>query len=193
MTRDAQQTKQRLLEAAIHEFARYGIAGARVDRIADQAGCSKALIYDYFGNKDQLFDAAFDALVITFIREVPIDATDLAEYVGRLFDQYQRSPEILRLSAWDRLERGGAGARLAAVQAANQNKLTAIEQAQRDGHLTDRFQPTELLLLITALSTMWAYLTPDVTNLSIAEISARRRTVTDAVHVLIEAHASRES
>ncbi|BCL80549.1 helix-turn-helix transcriptional regulator [Ktedonobacteria bacterium brp13] len=55
MGRDIQETKKRLLNAATNEFARRGIAGARVDRIADLAGCSKALIYDYFGNKDQLF------------------------------------------------------------------------------------------------------------------------------------------
>src|SRR2546427_7100221 len=47
------------------------LAGARVDRIAELAGCSKALIYDYFGNKDQLFDAVYDALVVAFVQEVP--------------------------------------------------------------------------------------------------------------------------
>ncbi|ABY22864.1 transcriptional regulator, TetR family [Renibacterium salmoninarum ATCC 33209] len=38
MARDAQATKQRLLEAAVQEFSQYGIAGARVDRIAAVAG-----------------------------------------------------------------------------------------------------------------------------------------------------------
>jgi hypothetical protein len=35
------------------------------------------------------------------MQEVPIDASDLAGYVGCLFDQYLAHPEILRLSAWD--------------------------------------------------------------------------------------------
>src|SRR4030088_703434 len=111
MGRDIQATKKRLLDAAINEFAQRGIAGARVDRIADLAGCSKALIYDYFGNKDQLFVAVYDALVVTLMQAVPIDAEDLSGYAGRLFDQYQACPELLRLSAWDILERNGAGAR----------------------------------------------------------------------------------
>ena len=51
MARDAEQTKQRLLEAAIAEFSAYGIAGARVDRIAAGAGVNKSLIYSYFGSK----------------------------------------------------------------------------------------------------------------------------------------------
>lgn len=185
MGRDVQETKRRLLEAATSEFAERGIAGARVDRIADLAGCSKALIYDYFGNKDQLFDAVFDALVVALVQGVPIDVTDLPEYAGRLFDQYQAAPEILRLTVWDILERGGAGARLEVVQAANQNKIAAIEQAQRDGIVSRRWNPDELLLLILSISTMWMFVTPEVTERSVAESSARRRTVTEAVRALV--------
>ena len=186
MGRDIQETKKRLLDAATNEFAQHGIAGARVDRIAELAGCSKALIYDYFGNKDQLFDAVFDALVVAIVQDVPIDASDLAGYAGRLFDQYQEHPEILRLSAWDILERGGAGTRLEVVQAANQNKIAAIEQAQCDGRVSDRWSPAELLLLITSISTMWMFVTPEFTELSVSEISARRRTVTEAIRLLVD-------
>ena len=186
MGRDIQKTKKRLLEAATNEFAQRGIAGARVDRIAELAGCSKALIYDYFGNKDQLFDAVYDALVVAFVQEVPIDPADLAGYAGRLFDQYQACPEILRLSAWDILERGGAGTRLEAVQVANQNKIAAIEQAQYNGRVSDRWSPAELLLLITSISMMWMFVTPEFTELSVSEISARRRTVTEAIRLLVD-------
>ena len=59
-TRDAARTKQRLLDAACDEFAKYGIAGGRVERIAAAARCNKALIYAYFDSKDALFDAAAD-------------------------------------------------------------------------------------------------------------------------------------
>jgi AcrR family transcriptional regulator len=186
MKRDIQATKKRLLEAATNEFAQRGIAGARIDRIAERAGCSKALIYDYFGNKDQLFDAVYDALVVAFVQEVPIDPADLAGYAGRLFDQYQACPEILRLSAWDILERGGAGTRLEAVQVANQNKIAAIEQAQCNGRVSDRWSPAELLLLITSISMMWMFVTPEFTELSVSEISARRRTVTEAIRLLVD-------
>lgn len=186
MVRDIQETKKRLLEAAVNEFSRYGIAGARVDRIADLAGCSKALMYSYFGNKDQLFDTIFDLLVVALMRDVPFDASDLPGYAGHLFDQYQANPAILRLSIWDRLERGGAGMRLAVVQAANQNKLAAIEQAQRAGSVSDRWTPTELLLLIMSISTMWILGAPEDVELSPSEICARRRTVTEAVQLLVD-------
>jgi AcrR family transcriptional regulator len=186
MKRDIQETKKRLLEAATNEFAQRGIAGARVDRIAELAGCSKALIYDYFGNKEQLFDAVYDVLVVAFVQEVPIDASDLAGYAGRLFDQYQVCPEILRLAIWDILERGGSGTRLEAVQAANQHKMAVIEQAQRDGRVSDRWSPAELLTLIVGMSTIWLFATPEVTTLSATENSAQRRTITEAIQLLVD-------
>jgi AcrR family transcriptional regulator len=186
MRRAIQETKKRLLEAATNEFAQRGIAGARVDRIAELAGCSKALIYDYFGNKDQLFDAVYDALVVAFVQEVPIDTSDLAGYAGRLFDQYQACPEILRLAIWDILERGGSGTQLEAIQAANQHKIAAIEQAQREGRVSDRWSPAELLALIVGMSTIWFFATPEVTKLNATEISAQRRTITEAVRRLVD-------
>ena len=54
-TRDAEATKARIFEAATAEFAAHGIAGARVDRIAQNAKANKQLIYAYFGDKQKLF------------------------------------------------------------------------------------------------------------------------------------------
>ncbi len=184
MKRDVQETKKRLLDAATNEFALRGIAGARVDRIAELAGCSKALIYDYFGNKDQLFDAVYDDLVVTFMQNVPINGSDLAGYAGRLFDQYQTCPEILRLFTWDLLERSGAGMRLAVIQAANQEKIAAIGQAQHDGHVSTQWDPTELLLLITSISAMSIF-APEIAKSDHRDINTRRRTVTEAVRRLL--------
>lgn len=152
MKRDAQATRQRILEAATAEFAQYGIAGARVDRIAEVAGCNKAMIYAYYTNKDQLFDAVFDAMIVRNTRDVPMDAHDLPEYAARLFDLYQTYPEILRIGTWDRLERGGAGMKIKAVVEANEHKVSEIYKAQQDGLISRHFPATTLLELILALT-----------------------------------------
>src|SRR5260370_40570220 len=107
MVRDADGTRRRLRDAAAEEFAAFGIAGARVDRIAAAAESNKAQIYHYFGNKDGLFEAVFHDLVVTTLRDSPIDPTDLPEYAGRLFDGYQGRPHVQRLATWDRLGRAG--------------------------------------------------------------------------------------
>ncbi len=47
--------KDKILDAAAEEFAEHGLAGARVDRIAERAGVNKALIYYHFNSKDNLY------------------------------------------------------------------------------------------------------------------------------------------
>lgn len=60
MTREmTENTKQRILEAAAHEFASKGFDGARVDEIAKSAGVNKALIYYYYKNKEELLTILF--------------------------------------------------------------------------------------------------------------------------------------
>jgi AcrR family transcriptional regulator len=147
MARDADRTRKRLLEAAGVEFSALGIAGARVDRIAEAAGCNKAMIYAYFGNKDQLFDAVFSAHVAAFLDEVPFDAPDLPGYAGRLFDRYEDHPETLRLATWYRLERP-RGASLQAVVSSNQGKLDihglGVDDPRAGGERPGRSRPSQI-------------------------------------------------
>jgi AcrR family transcriptional regulator len=60
-SRDPERTRARILAAATAEFARYGLGGARVDRIAQRAGANKRMLYYYFRDKDNLFLAALEA------------------------------------------------------------------------------------------------------------------------------------
>jgi AcrR family transcriptional regulator len=150
--RDAAVTRRRILDAAIVEFAAYGIAGSRVDRIATAAGCNKAMIYSYYGSKDGLFDAVFDVLVVGTVNDVPINAKDLPGYAAELYDQHRRHPEPLRISRWDALERGGAGQRLPVVVAAAREKVDAIAAAQAEGRISRRFSAERLLELVLTLS-----------------------------------------
>ena len=54
------EARCRILDAALHEFAAYGLAGARTERIAQAAGVNKALLYYYFSGKEQLYVAALE-------------------------------------------------------------------------------------------------------------------------------------
>jgi TetR/AcrR family transcriptional regulator len=54
--------KEKLLESALAEFAEYGFEGARVDRIAKEAGVNKALIYYHFAGKTELYSATLNHL-----------------------------------------------------------------------------------------------------------------------------------
>jgi TetR/AcrR family transcriptional regulator len=61
-TERADQTRARILEAAVLEFSANGMAGARTEQIAEAAGVNKALLYYYFSNKQALYDAAFESV-----------------------------------------------------------------------------------------------------------------------------------
>lgn len=56
----AMSSKERIVDAAIAEFAAKGLAGARVDEVARRSGVNKTLLYHHIGNKDQLFTAALE-------------------------------------------------------------------------------------------------------------------------------------
>lgn len=58
--RDPEGTKADILEAARVEFAKLGLAGGRVDTIAETSGANKRMIYHYFGGKEQLFAAVIE-------------------------------------------------------------------------------------------------------------------------------------
>lgn len=54
------ETRSRILDAALSEFAANGFAGARTEQIAAAAGVNKALIYYYFESKEKLYSAALE-------------------------------------------------------------------------------------------------------------------------------------
>ncbi len=87
------QSRAAILKAAIAEFSREGVAGARTDAIARAARVNKALLYYYFKDKDALYGAVLD-LVFTGLtdsvyevlaRDIPPREKILA-YAGAHFD-----------------------------------------------------------------------------------------------------------
>ncbi|MFI5844664.1 TetR family transcriptional regulator [Catenuloplanes sp. NPDC051500] len=176
MPGDAAATRRRILDAAIAEFAAFGIAGARVDRIAAASGANKAMIYKYFGSKDQLFDAVFDTIVIQTMDEVPVDADDLPAYTARLWDQFRARPELLRLHRWDTLERDGLGMSAESVRTATAEKVEALAAAQRRGVIDATLPAPTLLTLILELSR---------TGLDATEPEAHREAIKTAVRRII--------
>jgi AcrR family transcriptional regulator len=188
VVRDAEQTKRRLLEAAIAEFSAFGIAGARVDRIATQAGANKSLIYSYFGSKEKLFEAVAAALVLDTQSEAPIRPDDLPGYAVALFDSYLRRPEALRLSLWFRLEAPAGTPEPPALRQANAAKVAAIRRAQAAGAVRTDLEAAELLGVIISLSLLGAYSAPglDVAGQPAAVRRRQRAAVRAAVAAVIK-------
>lgn len=96
-------TKDALLAAARTEFAAHGMAGARVDRIAERAGVNKERIYGYFGSKEKLFDHVMASVLDEMTAVVAMPGDDPVEYVGKVYDFHRTNPELTRLMMWESL------------------------------------------------------------------------------------------
>jgi AcrR family transcriptional regulator len=148
-------TRQRIIDVATREFAEHGIAGARIERVVAAARTNKAQLYAYFGNKEGLFDAIFFGSLERIVNVVPIDATDLADWAVRLYDEYIERPELIRLATWARLERRPTGHLVADTDRLDQNKLKAITDAQQAGLVRDG-DPFDLMAMVIAMSMAWS-------------------------------------
>lgn len=92
-------TMNRLLAAARVEFAKKGLAGARVEEIAREAGVTKQLVYHYYGSKEGLFVAVLDESSSNIMSElVNLKVEELAPplamrtVLNHFFDQYRFDP-----------------------------------------------------------------------------------------------------
>ncbi|MFD5652123.1 TetR family transcriptional regulator [Streptomyces sp. NPDC127039] len=148
-------THRRILDVATREFAEHGIAGARVERIVAAARTNKAQLYAYFGSKDGLFDAIFFGSLDRIVNVVPIDAGDLADWAVRLYDEYLRRPDLIRLATWARLERRPAGHLVDDADRRDDAKLRAVAEAQAAGRVRPG-DPFDVLALVIAMSMAWS-------------------------------------
>jgi AcrR family transcriptional regulator len=182
---DAQATRRRLLDAAFTEFAQYGIAGARVERIAEAAESNKAQIYHYFGSKTQLFDAVFQTATTEMEAEVPFDPHDLPGYAGRLVRLHERRPEIMRICTWQRLERANGEPNPLGVAFARR-QVEMIAEAQKAGKLPAHFAPGFLLGLVLHIATGWAVVSPEyAAAINVPDQDERARQIESAVRHLL--------
>jgi AcrR family transcriptional regulator len=105
--RDADRTRDRILEAAVTEFAEHGFAGARTSAIAARAGVNQQLISYYFDGKEGLYRALqrrWETTSGVAQPEVPL-ADVVGEYVRRSADQRSWA----RLLVWEGMAGPGPG------------------------------------------------------------------------------------
>jgi AcrR family transcriptional regulator len=150
--RDPEVTKARIFDAATAEFAAYGIAGARVDRIARNANANKQLIYAYFGDKRQLFQQVLEKVMLDVADAVPVDMDDVDAWVDAHLDYHRAHPEFLRLQMWEALEMGPEEIVAGAARARRyQDKVGAMNDAQHRGVVRDDIPAAYLLALMTSM------------------------------------------
>lgn len=150
--RDPERTRQRILAAALAEFAGKGYAGARMDHIAIRAGVNKRLLYHYFGNKSDLYQEILRRKVAEKTATVLAAPDEPAELLRYWYGVVCQDPEWLRLTLWEALE-GRTPAVAEAERREESVQATAqLRASQQAGLLTDQLNAEDLLMVMLALA-----------------------------------------
>lgn len=161
--RDPAKNQERILKAATAEFARHGLGGARVDRIAERAGANKRMLYYYYGNKEALFLAVMEASYLRIRnaeRSLKLGETDPAEGIRRLVEftwaYYLKHPEFLTLLNSENLHQARHIKRSKDIPAMHSPFVATIEDLLKRGVKAGQFRrgvdAVQLYISIASLS-----------------------------------------
>lgn len=142
---DAEGVKHDILMVAMDEFANHGLAGARIDEIAEKTKTSKRMIYYYFGDKEGLYLAALEtayARVRAGEENIDIDslgAVDaMAELVRFIFDHHRSNPNLIRMVMSENVNHAAYLRKSEFIRDLNLTSLRRIsrvlERGQEEGH-----------------------------------------------------------
>jgi AcrR family transcriptional regulator len=162
-TNDPERTRADILEVATREFAEKGLAGARIDVIAEAMRTSKRMIYYYFGSKEALYIAVLEE-AYRRMREIeaglqlddlpPEDA--LRRLVGFTVDYQHAHPEFIRLVMTENIHRGTYLAQSRAIHDLNvpaiEGLRRVLERGREAGVFRSGIDPVDVHMSISALS-----------------------------------------
>lgn len=147
-SRDPERTKGEILTAALEEFAAHGYDGAKVQKIAQSAGCNPRLIYHYFDNKECLYLAVLRhiyAEIRAREEELQLEALPPDQAIVRLvkltFDYFQGNTVFLSITRSENLLGGRFIAQMPEIQKMSAPFLDKISDVLKRGMPTVCFGP----------------------------------------------------
>jgi AcrR family transcriptional regulator len=181
------QLRSEIIAAARAEFAQFGLAGARIDRIAASANASKERLYAHFGDKETLFRQVVAADAAEFFGAIAVRADAVAEFAGDIYDLATRMPEHLRMITWARLEGIPLDEPEIDGRKIRERDAATIAAAQEAGHIDRRWSPQELLIMLFGIGTAWASWPTDPPDTNFPSIS-RAAVIEAATRILAPHH-----
>jgi AcrR family transcriptional regulator len=159
---DILATQKRILSAAKQEFARHGLGGARVDRIAVRAKTNKRMLYHHIGNKEDLFrrtleDAygAFRAAEAALRIEDDPPVIGLSRLVTFTWDYYLANPEFITLVNSENLHRARHLQKSEIISDMNKTFVARMKSLLRRGQEAGVFRkdldPVQMLITVSGV------------------------------------------
>jgi len=155
---DTEETKRRIYDAALVEFADHGPGGTTIDRIAKRAKINRERVYAYFGDKAALFAAVLRGEADDIAAAVPLtisSASDVGDFAGRAFDYQLARPELARLVLWEGLSLADRVVDERERSTLYAAKAEAVAVAQRAGLINDRIPAPDFVFMLIGLSSYW--------------------------------------
>lgn len=162
-TNDPERTMAGIIAVATAEFAAKGLAGGRIDAIADVTHTSKRMIYYYYGSKEGLYLAVLeDAYRRIRATEAELHLADLTPeealkaLVGFTFDHHHSNQDFIRLVMNENMERGAYLAQSKLIQELNVSAIQSIEalykRGVKEGVFRKGLDPIDIHASISALT-----------------------------------------
>jgi TetR/AcrR family transcriptional regulator len=163
--RTAALSKEKIIKAAITEFALKGLDGARVDEVARRSGVNKTLLYQYVGNKDHLFTAALEAAYQSirerqreFLARQLDPETGVRQLVQLLMSIWVEHPEFGKLLASENFHGGKHVKRSKLIGEMYQQLVDALTDLLRRGVAQGVFRSgIDAIDLYISISSLSAY------------------------------------
>ncbi|MBD2778187.1 TetR/AcrR family transcriptional regulator [Iningainema tapete] len=138
--RDAEATKAQILEAAMEEFAKHGLSGARTEAIAKTAGVTTAMIYYYFESKEGLYQTVLHRLAADINIEVPelsltqLPAEEALKRLIEAFITYEAAHPYFSIILWqEALQNQGKYYKDASFQVGFNYLVSILERGMAEG------------------------------------------------------------
>lgn len=111
--RNPEKSKEDILRAAEIKFAEKGIYGTRVDDIAIEANINKRMLYEYFGNKEDLYRTVLIRVYsrlseqeMVLLSEDMCSIEAMKRIIRLYFDFLRDNPTYVNLILWENLNKG---------------------------------------------------------------------------------------
>ena len=197
-TNDSDASRADILTVATREFSEKGLAGARVDEIAERTNTSKRMIYYYFGSKEGLYRAVLERCyghirmseAGASLETLPPEEA-LKQLVRHTFDYHNMHPDFVRLVMNENIHHGEHIGEVASIKTRNRTVVSSLkallDRGVKAGVFRSDIEPVELHMTISALCfynvsnryTFSHIFEHDMT--SAAAVSARREMVVDVI------------
>lgn len=160
---DSERAKANITAVATREFSQKGLAGARIDEIAEKSNYSKRMIYYYFGDKEGLYLRCLEQeyqRIRTAEAALSLDGLSAIDAIAKIIesrvDHHFHNQDFVRLVMIENIHGCQFMDRSEAIRAMSVNSIGATAEVYargvREGVFRPGIEPIDIQWMIAAMS-----------------------------------------